>query len=437
MRWMLYHLLFAVGYTLMMPKFLLRMLRRGGYRRHFLQRFGCYDEALATRLAGAPRPWMHAVSVGEVFVAGRIMQALRELQPGIRFVLSTTTSTGYRMAEQQVGSGDDLIYFPVDFPWAVKRALDRIRPTALILTESELWPTMIRSCARRGIPVVLVNGRVSDSSYPGYRRVRGFFEPVLRCFRLLLVQSPQDVERLTALGAPADRVRLVGTVKFDVDPPPAAKVAALRSDLAALGFEGDCCILMGGATWPGEEEALLSIYRELREAHPELRLLLVPRHAERGDEVEAEITRQGLHCLRRSRGDRVRPEGVSAGDAVLLADTTGEMAALYTFATVVFVGKSLTSRGGQNMIEPSALAKAVIVGPHTANFPGVMADFRADAAILEVADREELAATIAHLLEDAAYREACGQRAAACVRRHGGVLQASARQLLEVLHADA
>lgn len=218
MFWFLYNLLFATGYTLLMPKFLWRMRRRGGYRRGFGQRFGFYASSPPPRDADATggRVWVHAVSVGEVHVALRFMGACRAVRPDLVFCLTTTTSTGHAIAESHLDPRDELLYFPLDFPGCVRRALDRIRPTAIALTECELWPNLLRLATARGIPVALINGRISDASFRGYRTVRPVCARVLPLAAGFFVQDEADAERLRALGATAGSVRVMGSVKYDL-----------------------------------------------------------------------------------------------------------------------------------------------------------------------------------------------------------------------------
>jgi len=315
MRWIVYNLLFTLGYLLLAPGFLLRMARRGGYRRHFRHRFGRYGRLTQARLAGtagaraaAERPiWIHAVSVGEVYVAWQVMRALRAKRPGTRFVLSTTSSTGWREAEKRIGPEDVLLYNPLDFPCCVRRALDAIQPRAFILTESEIWPNLIRACARRRIPLFLVNGRVSDRSAPRYRRLRWWFGAALREFALLMVQSDLDCRRLLDAGADPARTVVLGSAKFDVARRDADRERTASAVLARLDMGAGRTVLMGGSTWPGEEEILLGIYQRLRPRFPDLRLVLIPRHFERGDAVAAAIGAAGLTCVRKSLLDPSLP----------------------------------------------------------------------------------------------------------------------------------
>ncbi len=434
MRWILYNVLFTIGYLAMLPSFYRRMKKRGGYRAHFNDRFGKYDAATLAALRERKRLWIHAVSVGEAYVAGRILDAVRARDPSVSIVLSTTSSTGYKVCQGLVREGDVLIYFPIDFPWCVRRALDAVAPSSVVLTESELWPNFLRQCHKRGIPVTLMNGRVSDRSFPRYKALRFFFGPVLQTFREIQVQFDTDRDRMIAMGAPADRIRVVGTVKFDIAKPDAAKVASIRKDLDALwgvpgpSTESRPTILLGASTWPGEEKLLLDLTRELLPRIPSLRLLLIPRHQERGDEVEALVRSAGFPCFRRSRdrvGD-VPPEGPRSGaqlPPVLLADTTGELFAFHTVADVTFVGKTLPpSSGAQNMIEPCALGKPVVVGPNTENFAGPMSILLAGRAILQAPDADGVRADLSSLLLDPKARAALGRVAAETVASASGAL---------------
>ena len=447
MRWFIYNVLFAVAYAAMLPKFMLRMRKRGGYKAHFAERFGRYDADTARRLAERRRLWIHAVSVGEANLAGTILRELRRRDPSASFVISTTSSTGRAVCEKLAGPDDVVIYLPLDFPTCVRRALRAINASALVLTESELWPNLLRAISKKGIPLVLANGRVSDRSAPGYRRLRFFFGPVLRLFDALLVQSETDRDRLVAAGAPPEKISVTGSVKFDIEPPSPDKLAVAGATLACAGIEpGRDEVLLGGSTWSGEESALARAWRSARAgAAPLSRLVLVPRHAERAPEVAEELRAAGFSVLRRSEasGSEAAASTPSGGDGapaeppVLLVDTTGELFALYAMADLVFVGKSLPpNEGGQNMIEPAALGRATIVGPHTENFVPVMERLRAAGALCEVQDSEALAAAVARLLGDSAERAALGERARAAVSASRGALARTVEAVRAVLNAS-
>ena len=417
MKWAVYNLLFAVVYPFLLPGFLVRMLRRGGYAARFADRFALYPHSITrsfdhSTISSAPI-WIHAVSVGEVQVAGQLMREWRAVEPSVRFCFSTTSSTGWKMAEREVGPNDTLIYNPLDFPNFVKSALKTVRPRAVILTESEIWPNFIRQAKKCGIPLFLVNARVSDRSAPRYRFARLFFKDVFSCFAKIFAQSDLDKARLVAAGAPTETVAVTGSFKFDVAHRNPAKEAELRAWLAAHGVADDARILLGGSTWPGEDEVLLGIYKRLLAKRP-LVLVLAPRHFEKADAVEANVLKFGFPCIRRSKQptppnsqtpklptpQTPKPPNVQTSlPPVFLADTTGELMGLYGIADVVFVGKSLCAHGSQNMIEPCLCGKPTFVGPYTENFRPVMSDLLAADAIHQVKDAAELEEGIGEIIE--------------------------------------
>ena len=436
MFWFVYNVLFAIGYMLVLPHFLLRMWRRGGYRRGFLQRLGRFDSGLRKRLAERRRIWIHAVSVGEIFVALRFMEEIRSSEPGIAFVLTTTTSTGHKVAEGKIGNDDVLLYFPVDLPFIMGRILNLLKPRAVILTESELWPNFIRKAKACGIPVILINGRMSASSFKGYRRLRVFFRRIVRLFDLMLVQSDLDRQRLIELGAVPTAVRAMGSAKYDITKMDLAGQEDARQALRICGMDDGSLILVGGSTWKGEEEILLDLLKRLKTEFPALKLILVPRHAERRAEVEAQIKSRGLNQVRRSEIGGAAG-GMCAKADVLLVDTTGELKDFYAVADVIFVGKSLTARGGQNIIEPAALGKPIIVGPHMTNFEAVMSDFLSAGAIVQVADAEALEAAVRRLLGDEARRVELGGKAKEVVVAGRGVARESVKLIMAILSSNA
>ena len=430
MIWWIYNLLFPMAFAFLLPHFIWRMLRRGGYARDFTQRFAWYNRATAEQLAAPGRPiWIQAVSVGELAVAFSFMDELRRRAPNLRFVLTTNTSTGHALALKKVHAPDVTLYFPMDVPGVVTRALRRIRPGVVVLIENEMWPNLIRYSRQRGIPVLLVNGRISAHSFQGYRKLRWITRRLLPSLNWFCVQSAVDRDRLLALGAPPERVEVAGSAKYDIDATAPTAEARARALLAKLGVKPDHPVLVGGSTWAGEEAALLDFYQTAQTTHPGLLLVLVPRHAERREEVLDEIRRRGLSYVQRSRfpDDAPAPE---ARPAVLLVDTTGELRGFYAAADLIFVGKSLTQTGGQNPIEPARDGKPVVVGPHMENFAVIAADFTAAAAWRQARDTADLHRILLELLGDPAARQRLGRAAADLVANKAGATRRMAERVL-------
>ncbi len=414
----------------MLPKFLVRMLKRGGYRNGFMQRFGCYDKETLERIGDGGKIWVHAVSVGEVYVALRFMEGIRAVEPDASFVLTTTTSTGHRIASKEIGDSDLLLYFPADFPFAVRRVVRRLRPRMLLLTENELWPNLLRCLKGDNVPVILINGRISDSSFKGYSKLQAITKRALQLVDLFLVQTSLDKERLCGLGAPAERIEVMGSAKYDVVKADPDSEKRARKLIESAGIGADDLVFLAGSTWPGEETILLGVYKRLKLEFANLKLVLVPRHAERRSEVEAEIAKLELkHTCRSELGK----SSVELHD-ILLVDTTGELKDLYSVASVIFVGKSLCSTGGQNVIEPALPGKPIIVGPHLENFPDVAKDFTEAKAMVQVADAKELEEILKKMLESSTLREEYGDRARLLVPAKRGVVDASVKKILVVLN---
>jgi 3-deoxy-D-manno-octulosonic-acid transferase len=350
--------------------------------------------------------------------AAALARLLRARHPEIPLLVSTTTETGRGVAEQRIPA-DRFLFFPLDFGWAVRRALARLQPRLVLLTETELWPNFLAACAAHGVPVVLINGRISPRSFPRYRRVRRWFERVLGHVRLFCMQSAEDAQRIIALGAPADRVRVTGNLKYDL---PAldgvTEPSALRE---TLGLQPEIRLIVAGSIHRGEDGPVLEAFRAAASSRA-LCLLIAPRHPERLDEVERAIKTAGIPCVRRSR----LPEQPPRGGGAILLDTMGELARLYAAAAVVFVGGSLIPHGGQNILEPAAHGRAVIHGPHMGNFAEMRDLFRAAGASLEVADGRSLTEALQALLDDPARAERMGQAGRAIVESQRGATQRTA-----------
>jgi 3-deoxy-D-manno-octulosonic-acid transferase len=415
---LIYNLLWPIGLLLFLPWYLVRMFRRGNYRHKFGQRLGIYDVDLRARLAAQKSTWLHAVSVGEVMIALKLAEAIRTLQPEVRFVLTTTTTTGFTFASKHVPSWIQVLYSPLDFWPVMRRAFATIQPVKIVLVEAEVWPNLAAAAHARSIPLALVNARLSPRSEKRFRRFRFFVAPTFRLLDLVCVQEAADVDRWTAIGVLRENIHVVGSIKYDpedihVDLTVPEKV------LAECKIDNHRPIILGGSTHAGEEEILGKIFRELRREFASLFLIIAPRHAERAREIHRAYQELGLHVVLRSRLSTANPP-----IDCLVLDSTGELRNWYTVATVVFIGKSLTARGGQNPAEAIVAGKPVVFGQHMENFAAFARALVERGAALQISSADELKRTVADLLGDAGLRQRLAENAREVLDTHGG---ASAR----------
>jgi 3-deoxy-D-manno-octulosonic-acid transferase len=411
----LYTILYVLGFLLLCPVFLHKMWKRGKYRENFWQRFGFYGNDLRQRLAPKEpdaagrkeqRCWIQAVSVGEVNVATLFIGALQRRFPALRIILTTTTSTGYTLAFERLPQEVELLYFPQDFPPCVRRAYDLIRPDFIVLMESELWPNHIWTGVRRGVPMFLVNGRMSPRSERGYRRLGWLFRHVFNKLTLVCAQSQEDADNFVAFGVPHGRVHMVGNMKYDVSMPHAdVQMVDPVQLLKQIGVSPTQPILVAGSTHPGEEEILFDVLAEVRRKFPRLFLVLVPRHVERTREVVDLARRKQIKFLLRSEITSQLAPTAKPYDC-LIVNTTGELKWFYKVATVIFVGKSLVGEGGQNIVEAAASGHPVVFGPNMQNFRAIAQQFVAEGACVQVPDAEGLRRALQGLLENAERRQA-------------------------------
>lgn len=415
----LYNLLFPLVLLALLPWLVRRMIRRGKYRHKFGQRFAIYSARVRHRLRDGGRTWVHAVSVGEVLIAMKLIRRLRERHPSRRFVLSTTTSTGFALANEQRADWLEPIYNSLDFFAFTRRALSLIRPDRIILVEAEVWPNLVCQARARGIPVLLVNARLSPRSERRFRAARFLTAPLFNQLDRICVQEPEDLARWQNLGVNPARIVRTGSIKFDDALTTLREPRDLRPRLAELGVPPEAPVLLGASTHPGEEAALGRALIALREHFPDLFFVSVPRHAERAREVRADLERLGLRVVARSESPTInRPP--QAPD-VLLVDVTGELRDWHACATVVFVGKSLlATRGGQNPAEAVAAGKPVVFGPHMANFAVLVHGFLAAGGAVQVDDEAALVSALKRLLADPAERENLATRGRTVLDLHRG-----------------
>lgn len=421
-RW-LYNLIFNFALVIAAPFYFVKLMRRGGWRENFGQRWGIYDAGIKHSLTNREIVWLHAVSVGEVNLCLRLVQALETRLPYHKIVVSTTTSTGMAELKRRLPASATRIYYPIDRHQQVQRALGTIHPVAMVLIESELWPNMLWGLQRRRIPYYLVNARLSDRSFRRHRKAGFLFRPLFAGFSGIGAQTPEDVERLHQLGARPEAIQITGSLKFDASPPtPGNSSLDVRALLGQLGVKESSPILIGGSTHAGEEIILARIAQRVRKRFPSLFLILVPRHQERGGEVGKALTELGMRFVYRSLLTRETSHSPRSVDC-LLVNTTGELRSFYACADVVFIGKSLTAHGGQNPIEPAALGKAVVVGPNMENFSQITDEFLQSRAILQVKDESGLEQTVIDLLSSEKRRNKLGRMAADVVRKKQGGLE--------------
>ncbi|HEY4961100.1 MAG TPA: 3-deoxy-D-manno-octulosonic acid transferase [Terriglobales bacterium] len=422
-----YSALLMLALLLSTPWWLLEMARHGKYRIGWRERLGMVPSRLFDRVA-PDTIWIHAVSVGEVLAVSRMVEELKARLPGWRVVISTTTDTGQKLARQRFGDGD-VFYFPLDFEFAVRAYLQALRPKLLVLAESEFWPNLLHEARLSGAAIAVVNARVSDRSLPRYLRFRNLLDRVMQNVDVFLAQSDEDARRLVQIGAPAERVQVGGNLKFEVKPPEEPRI--LGPFAAAVRWEEIGPLLVAGSTLEGEEAMLVDCFRHVVARYPGALLLLAPRHPERFETVAALLGASGIRWQRRSQWDEQQP----LGGGVFLLDSIGELASLYRFADLAFVGGSLVPKGGHNVLEAAQFGIPILVGPSTENFRDMIAVFRkADA--LRVVTPQSLTPRVLALLQNEGERKRLGQRALEIMGMQQGAIERTVAALLQLLPAD-
>ena len=404
-------------------------VRKGKYRTGLAEKF---FGRVPRRAGSRPCLWLHAVSVGEVNLLAPLLAEIRRRRPDWECVVSATSLAGFTLAKKKY-SDLTVFYCPLDFSWATRAAMRRIRPACLVLAELELWPNLIRAARSSGARVAVINGRLSERSFRRYSRVRPLVRTVLARIDLVAAQNSEYADRFRALGALDEAVCVTGSIKFDGAQTDRANPAttALRR---TAGIADDDLVFLAGSTQQPEESLALAAYLKLLKRHPRLRLVIVPRHPERFDEVASLLTSAGVPFQRRSR---LAIERARADARVLLVDTVGELGAWWGTAAVAFVGGSLSPRGGQNMIEPAAYGAAVSFGPNTRNFRDIVAQLLSAEAAIVVNNGDELTAFVARCLDDPAYATALGRRAQALVASQLGATAKTFSRLAQLIEPTA
>ncbi len=418
--YLLYSFALAVLFVLLFPYFLYQALRHGKYISSFKERLGFLPVSLKDNTR--PTIWVHTVSVGEFLAARPLLEKLKKEMHDVRLVVSTTTLTGQKLARAEEGDKiDAVIYFPFDWKFSVRRALQIIQPSAVIILETEIWANFLRECQRRSIVTMIVNGRISPRSFNRYRRIQKFMSGVLNQVTMLIMQSAADAERILALGASAERVRVCGNIKYDMEgKSQKSKVKSQELD-EHFALSATKNLIVAGSTAAGEEKLLLAAFKELRGRQPvaDARLLLAPRHPERFNEVAEILQASGFRYVRRSQVQAPSEETQQAD--VILLDTIGELALTYRFAAVVFVGGSLVAKGGHNILEAALYGKPILTGLHTDNFRQIISDFTQANALVQVS-ADNLVAEFGRLLEDRQAARAMGERGLQVLEQNRGAV---------------
>ena len=411
-----YRLLFPLVFLFFVPGLVWKLIRRSGWKKTYAERFSLFSRARREELRKYEGcVWLHAVSVGETNLALTVLKRWTAREPDRKFVISTTTTTAQEIARNKAPAGAAVIFCPIDSSVFVRRTLDLLKPSALVIFETELWPNMVLMSRRRGIRTVLVNCRTSDRSFRGYRRFRMFFAPLLRAFDVIAAQTESDRDRLTAVAPDIrDRIAVTGNIKFDQTPPPGPGF-----DFSEVFGPGTGKVIVAASTHEPEEPLLIRSYQRILSDFPDAKLVIVPRHAERGDVIEKELASSGLPYLRRSTGT-----GAGGLPSVLLADTTGELVGFLKSADLVIMGKTLAGNDeGQNIMEPAMLGKPVICGNQLRNFRQAIDALRKNSAVRTVASDEELPDALRELLSDPEKADAMGAAAARTILENRGALE--------------
>ncbi len=427
-----YNILFIVFVCLSAPYYFVRMRRRGNWQEGFAERFGKFSSKVKQAMTNRHVLWIHAVSVGEVNVATQLISALELRMPNLKIVVSTTTTTGMGELHKKLPSHIQKIYYPIDRQACVRRAFMAIHPEAIVLVEAEIWPNFLWTAKELGVPTFLVNARLSERSFEGYKRFGFLFRPLFAGFSGIGCQNDADAARLRELGCRPESIRVVGNLKFDAAKLEERVPLDVPRLLAQLGVAKDAPILIGGSTHAGEEGILAEVFLRLRQRFPNLFLIIVPRHFERGKEAAKDIAAHGVRFVYRKE---VTPKSEFQPGEVdcLLVNTTGELKYFYEQSSVIFVGKSLTAEGGQNPIEPGALGKPMVFGPNMQNFKAIAKSFVDQRGAIQVPDAKGLEDAVAALLSDPKHAAAVGTNALKVVRENLGAIEKTVGMIAERL----
>ncbi len=420
---LIYNGLLPIVFLFFLPPMLWKLWRRPGYKKTYAERFGIFSKSQKARIAalGEDRVWLHSVSVGETQIAVNMIKKWLSENPNLNLVVSTTTTTGQEIARTQLPESVVVIYMPIDFYFFIRRALKLVRPKRLVIFETEIWPEIIFQAKNMGAKILLANGRMSDKSSRGYHRFAIFFAPMLKAFDVLCVQTEADKARYQKVCRTVQPI-VTGNMKFDQLLPSGLD----QMDAALIFGEKTSQILTAASTHPGEEAWVLRCYDQLKKEHPALKLILVPRHAERGNDIEAEIKKYPYSMQRRSQNRETPQSPID----ILLADTTGEMLKWMTLSDVVIMGKTLAGHDeGHNLIEPALLSKPIVTGKKLKNFRFVLNVLQENEAVKTVGSEDELFQTTLQLFNQPELGIALGAKAKEAIAQHEGATQKTINEL--------
>lgn len=414
----IYNILLSITSILLSPLILLALLKEKKYRMGLSQKLGFLPPPLLLKLSGSKPVWIHAVSVGEVAAAIPLIQQIKRRYPSQNIILSTVTVTGNYTATIRAREADAVIYFPYDYPFIVKRVIRQIEPKLFITLETELWPNILRELKRNNIPSLVVSGRISNRSYHKYRWGRFFFSKVLDNIHVFCMQTDVDTRRMINIGADKDRVTTVGNLKFD-QCVPTITTEEKENLYNMLRLKKSQTIFIAGSTHKGEETIVLEVFKNLKKTYENLILMLAPRHPERFDEVEDLLSHQKFRSIKKTK---IKMGRESNHHDIILLDTIGELSKLYSIGTIIFVGGSLVSTGGHNVLEPVAYKKAVIFGPHMDNFSEISRCLRESGGGFQVNNQEEFLSQAKTLLQNDADRDRLGEKAFEVIAHNQGAI---------------
>jgi 3-deoxy-D-manno-octulosonic-acid transferase len=420
MIYLLYNIILTFILIFFAPYFLLRSLVEKRFRKELAERMGFFRNLPVKKSL-----WVHAASVGEVFCSIPLLKRMKVEFPHCGIVLTTMTRTGNEAAKNSIPEANCVLFFPIDHPLTVRRVIKRIQPSLLLIAETELWPNLLQSCGKNGVPIVLFNGRISERSFRRYHLFKFFFKECLKYISLFLMQTEEDQNRIIEIGASPEKTKVAGNLKFDQTFPSFTQEIVVEMS-KLLRLQGKEIILIAGSTHSGEEEILIGLFKELRKFDPHLVLLLAPRHLERLEEVERILKKESISWMRRtslSMDQNRLPQELKEPPKVILLDTMGELMSLYRLGTVVFIGGSLVPVGGHNPIEPLFFKKCVLFGPHMFNFLEISQSLLEAGGAIQVEREEDLFFQLKRLLSDEGARTEVGERGYQFIQKHRGAIE--------------